>query len=119
MLNIYRKLAVLILVVGLPLQNMHAYAMPLCDHGGQTAQASEGHAHDGSADEHHEHSSNSGVKLVCDGCSMCHACSAPAVAGVAFEFANSAGTSAPIFYSVSVFSFFPDDHFRPPLAPVA
>ena len=73
MLDIFRKLAVLILMAGLPLQTMHAYAMPFCDHDAPAAQASEQHAHDAGAAEHHEHAANSGVKLVCDGCSMCNA----------------------------------------------
>ena len=96
MLNFCRKLAVLILIAGLPLQNMHAFAMPLCDHDAQTKAASQPHSHDGEgAAQEHEHSTSSDVKLACDGCSMCQACSAPAVAGVAFEFSNDAGTSAP------------------------
>ena len=118
MFNFFRKLAVFILIAGLPLQNLHAFAMPLCDHDGQTTEAPQAHAHDGDAAEHdHEHAA-SGVKLACDGCSMCQVCSAPAVAGVAFEFSNDAGTSAPISYSASVVSFFPEHHFRPPLTPV-
>ena len=119
MLNFRRKILVLILIAGLPLQNMHAFAMPLCDHDTQTTQASQAHSHDGeAAAQDHEHAASSGVQLACDGCSMCQACSAPAVAGVAFEFSNDAGTSAPISYPVSVISYFPEHHFRPPLTPV-
>ena len=119
MRNFFRKLAVLILIAGLPLQNLHAFAMPLCDHDAQTTAASQPHSHDGEgAAQEHEHSTSSDVKLACDGCSMCQACSAPAVAGVAFEFSNDAGTSAPIAYSVSAISSLPEHHFRPPLAPV-
>ena len=119
MRDFFRKLTVFILIAGLPLQNMHALAMPLCDHDTQTTQASQAHSHDGeAAAQDHEHAASSGVQLACDGCSMCQACSAPAVAGVVFEFSNDAGTSAPIAYSVSAISFFPEHHFRPPLSPV-
>ena len=119
MSNFLRKLAILVLIAGLPLQNLHAFAMPLCDHDAQTTTASQAHTHDGDAAEHdHEHATSSGIKLACDGCNMCQACSAPAVAGLAFEFSSETGTSAPISYSASVFSFFPEHHLRPPLAPV-
>ena len=118
MLGFCRKLAVFILIAGLPLQNMHAIAMPLCDDG-KTTQASQKHEHAGDAAEHsHERSTSSDFKSVCDGCNLCQVCSAPAVAGVAFEFSNDAGTSAPMAYSVSAISFFPEHHFRPPLTPV-
>lgn len=119
MLNFFRKLAVLILIAGLPLQNMHAFAMPLCDHDAQTTNAAQPHTHEAEAVEHdHEQSTSSGFKLACDGCSMCQVCSAPAVAAVALEFSNNATTSALLSYAVSAFSFFPEHHFRPPLTPV-
>ena len=119
MREFFRRFAIFILIAGLPLQNMHASAMPLCEQDAQTPQAAQQHTHDGDAAEHeHEHSTSSGTKLACDGCSTCQACSAPALAGVAFEVASEPGASAPVSYSVSTFSFFPEYHFRPPLTPV-
>ena len=114
MFSFCRKLAVLILMAGLPLQTMHAYAMPFCDHDAPAAQTSEHHAHEADAAEHHEHAPNSGVKLVCDGCSMCNACSAPAIASAAIDVLLDPIQTQPPILTSHLTLFFPEQLQRPP-----
>lgn len=121
-----RKFIVFVIVAGLQLQNVHAFVMPLCDHDEATAthqhpqdgNATDRHAHDGSAGEGLQdgHASAAGVKAVCDGCSMCQACSAPAMVSMALQFIRDTADAAPRSYLPVVIASLPERHFRPPLA---
>ena len=71
-------------------------------------------ANDAGAAEHHEHAANSGVKLVCDGCSMCNACSAPAIASAAIDVLLDPIQTQPPVLTSHLTLFFPEQLQRPP-----
>ena len=134
-LIVFKRLFLLMLVCGLPLQNLHAAVMPVCnqDRDQQTsvqhqhprdANASE-HQHPQQTDQQHtddrhaEHQHDDGSsdsKLVCDGCNLCNACSAPAVASLSINVSIDT-VEAPLPVATSHISLFdPEQLHRPPLA---
>jgi hypothetical protein len=138
-LKLLKGLLLLSLVCGLPLQNLHAAVMPVCnqDRNQQTSvQHQHQHPRDGNASEHqhpknqqtddlqtdHQHAEHqhddgsSDTKLTCDGCNLCNACSAPAVASVSINVSIDT-VEAPLPVATSHISLFdPEQLHRPPLA---
>ena len=110
------------LIAGLPLQNLHAVSMPNCVQDKQSMAAHHQSAPDvaqgGERADHdhaeHQHAS-SDTNTVCDGCGLCQACSAPAVASAAIDvLLESAYTSPPVL-TTHASLFIPEQLQRPPL----
>ena len=111
------------LIAGLPLQNLHAVAMPFCTNDKAAAAA---HAHpalDGAPDiettaaghDHgdHQHAA-ADVNAACDGCSVCQACSAPAVASAAVDVLLDPVQTPPPAIAIHPSLFVPEQLQRPP-----
>ena len=114
MLDFCRKLAVFILIAGLPLQNMHAVAMPLCNQDEQKTVAQHEHAQQGDAVEHQHDDGAPDANLVCGGCGLCQACSAPAIASVAIDVSLDTIESPPATPLSHISLFVPEQPQRPP-----
>jgi hypothetical protein len=116
-----KKLALLMLIAGLPLQNLHAVAMPLCNQDKETTAAHPQSALDGAQvgemDEHdhadHQHTSVDTNKA-CDGCSQCQVCSAPAIASVAIDVLLDPVQTPPLTLAIHPSLFVPEQLQRPP-----
>ena len=132
MLKFLKKLLLLLVVCGLPLQNLHAAVMPVCNQDrDQQTSVEHQHPHNGKASEHQHHQNqqteqqraghqhdngSSDTKLSCDGCNLCNACSAPAVASVSINVSLDT-VEAPLPVATSHISLFdPEQLHRPPLA---
>ena len=111
------------LVTGLPLQNLHAVAMPFCN---QDKAATAAHAHpapagapvmETAAADHdhgdHQHAA-ADFNAACDGCSVCQACSAPAVASVAIDVLLDPVRTPPPAFAIHPSLFVPEQLQRPP-----
>jgi hypothetical protein len=135
MLQFIRKLAVLVVIAGLPMQNLHAVVMPFCAHDQQTKAAVHAHpAQDGAHEtshvggdikaqsaapgEHdhadHQHAS-ADTANACDGCSQCQACSAPALASAAMHAILDIVQAPPFAFAIYPSLFVPEQLQRPPL----
>ena len=109
------------LIAGLPLQNLHAVAMPLCNQDKATAATHQQSAPDGApvveAAEHdhadHQHAS-ADTEKACDGCSQCQACSAPALASVAIDVMLDIVQTPPLAFAIHPSLFIPEQLQRPP-----
>ena len=120
------------LIAGLPLQNLHAVAMPFCASGQETTAAHAHPAQDGShraqADARvsadagsaaeqdradHQHAS-ADTGNACDGCSQCQACSAPALASVAIDVMLDIVQTPPLTFAIHPSLFTPEQLQRPP-----
>ena len=117
------------LIAGLPLQNLHAVAMPLCNQDKETTAA---HAHPAldSAQADAQFGAHSGVvadhdhgdhqraaantNKACDGCSQCQVCSAPAVASVAIDVLLDVVQTPPLALAIHPSLFVPEQLQRPP-----
>ena len=113
------------LMAGLPLQNLHAIAMPFCAPDQQTTAAhahpAEDGAHDGAqvgaqADQDHTDHQHAAADTgkACDGCSQCHACSAPALASVAIDVSLDIVQTPPLAFAIHPSLFVPEQLQRPP-----
>lgn len=111
------------LIAGLPLQNLHAVAMPLCNNDKATTAAHAHSAPDGvpgietAAADHdhgdHQHAA-ADINAACDGCSVCQACSAPAVASVAIDVLLDPVETPPLGFATHPSLFVPEQLQRPP-----
>ena len=111
------------LMAGLPLQNLHAVAMPFCAPDKEPAAAHAHPAQDGAQvietemAEHdhagHQHTS-ADTNKACDGCSQCQVCSAPAVASVAIDVSFDAVQTPPSAITIHPSLFIPEQLQRPP-----
>jgi hypothetical protein len=115
-------LALLMLIAGLSLQNVHAVAMPVCNQDQQTAAAHPQSAQAGDTAEHdhadHQHTSTAADKA-CDGCGLCQVCSAPAVASVAIDVLLDFVQTPPPALISHPSLFVPEQLQRPPRAVLA
>ena len=114
--KLLRKIAVLLLIFSLPLQSLHAVAMPVCGQDEQKAAAQHEHAQQGDAAGHEHDNGTQDVDPACDGCSLCHACSAPAIASVAIELSLDAVETPPATPLSHLSLFVPEQPQRPPIA---
>ena len=125
MLCFFRKLAVLILIIGLPLQNLHAVAMPFCAPDKATKAADALPAQDGAHDsaqfgtvaghDHADHQHTSAdTSKACDGCSLCQVCSAPAIASVTIDLLLDPVHTPPLAFAIHPSLFVPEQLQRPP-----
>jgi hypothetical protein len=121
-----KTLAMLMLIAGLPLQNLHAAAMPVCSQGGESSAAHHQSAPDvaqvGEMAEHdhadHQHASPE-TNAICDGCGQCQACSAPAVASAALDVLLDPVYTSPPVLTTHASLFVPEQLQRPPLQSAA
>ena len=120
MQNFLKKLALLLLIAGLPLQNLHAVSMPMCN---QDQQSTVAHTHAAQADDAAEHHHADGQDTspvndkdkACDGCNLCQVCSAPALASAStIVLLDVVHTPPPALIS-RLSLFVPEQLQRPPL----
>lgn len=114
MFSFCRKLAVFALIACLPLQNLHAVSMPLCTQDQDTTAASHQHADDVDVAGHDHESTASDNDLDCDGCCLCHACSAPAIASAGIDVLLDFVQTSPPALTSHVSLFAPEQLQRPP-----
>ena len=115
MFRFCRKLAVFLLVACVPLQNLHAVSMPVCTPEHETA-ASHQHVDDVDVVAHEHDSTVSDNGVGCDGCCLCHACSAPAIASVTMDVKLDAVYTLPPAIASRLSLFVPEQPQRPPRA---
>ena len=122
MSHFLRKLALLMLIAGLPLQGLHAAAMPVCGQDKEEAAVHPQFAQEGDvvAHDHNDQShASSDADTACDGCSTCQACSAPAVASTAIDVSLTPEQTPPPALAIHPSLFVPEQLRRPPRAVLA
>ena len=114
------------LIAGLPLQNLHAVAMPMCNQYQESMAAHVHSAQDGAQSGEmagHDHADHQSTAIdtdkACDGCSLCQVCSAPAVASVAIDVLLDFAQTLPPALISHLSLFVPEQLQRPPLQFVA
>lgn len=114
--KLLKKIAVLLLIFSLPLQSLHAIAMPLCSQDEQQTAAQHEHAQQGDAAGHEHDDGAPDVNRTCDGCSLCHACSAPAIASIAIDLSLDRVETPKATPLSHISLFVPEQPQRPPRA---
>jgi hypothetical protein len=136
MFTFWRKLLVVLLMCGLPLQGLHAAAMTQCaqnepagaaaypqhaEHAQHAAHPQDsGHeaAHESGIAHHHDDGDVGAAadgKFACDGCNFCQACSAPAMPSVAIVLSMQSAETPQPAPPCHIVLFEPEQPQRPPL----
>ncbi len=122
MIRWLKVVAMSVLMLSLPLQSVHGLTMPSCgDADAEHAAGAGEHQHDIAhqhdtdiaADAHQDMAAD--INLVCDGCSNCQACSAPAVASAVIDMLSDAVDVFPLALTSHIPLFDPEQLQRPPL----
>ncbi len=118
MLNLLKKCALLLLMFILPMQSLHALAMPVCNQSDQ-ATTVQHHFHDGDVVEHDDDRQTPDINVTHDGCSVSHTCSACAIPSNVLDVSLDSVATLQATPSSSVMLFIPEQPQRPPLAVLA
>lgn len=114
--KLLRKITVLLLMCGLPVQSLHAVAMPLCNQDGQKTAALHEHAQQGDAAGQEHDNDVTDTDSACDGCDLCHTCSAPTIASIAIDVLLDTVETPPAAPLSHISLFVPEQPQRPPIA---
>jgi hypothetical protein len=109
--------ALWLLIAGLPLQNLHAVAMPFCAPVEASAAVQHQPGHGSAAADHeadHHQPVSAAVNASCDGCGLCDVCSAPAIASMGLGISFDAVDVPPAVLPSRLTLFDPEQPQRPP-----
>ncbi len=115
MLKLLKKCALLLLMFILPVQSLHALAMPVCNQVDQATTVQQ-YSHDGNVAGHEDDRQTSDINLTYDGCSMCHTCPACAIASNVLDVSLDIAATLQATPGSSVTLFIPEQPQRPPFA---